>query len=379
MAVVSVPWAKPWGTSGTAHRKDSRHGGSNATTRRQADRKVRRDGEEEGLYGDGGLYLKVVHGNNKNWIVRWSSHGKVHKLGIGATHTVSLSDARERAANVRRMILDNVDPREARRAAAVAAAKTISFNDARDLYIESHKAGWKNAKHIAEWGTTLETYASPVFGKLPVSAIDVGLVMRVLEPLWTSKNATAFRLRGRIEAILSWAKVHGYREGENPALWRGNLDHLLPARGKVHKIEHRAALPYDQLPAFLRELRERQTVAARALEFTILCAVRTGETLHAAWCEFDLANKVWTIPAARKKADREHRVPLSDRAIDIVTEMQAAKTGDLVFARAKRGHPRQRPNALEPSANRAAGSAEIVSGLQIEPILGRLPKRLAEQ
>ena len=224
-----------------------------------------------GLHGDGGgLYLKVGDSGAKSWIVRWSSAGNVHKLGLGATHTVSLVRARERAADVRRLILDGIDPREARRAAAIAEAKSISFDDACERYIASHRAGWKTAKHVRQWQTTLATYASPVLGKLPVSAIDTGMVMRVLAPLWTVQNATAFRLRGRLEAVLAWSKVHGYRSGENPAVWRNNLDHLLPTPTKVRRTVHHAAMPYSALPAFLRELRRRPEISARALELAIL-------------------------------------------------------------------------------------------------------------
>ena len=183
----------------------------------------------------------------------------------------------------------------------------------------------------------MQTYASPKFGKLPVSAIDTAMVMRVLEPIWSSKNETAHRVRGRIEAVLNWAKVHGYRSGENPALWRGHLDHLLPARGRVHKVEHHAALPYDELPDFMRDLRKRDGVAAKALQFAILTATRTSEVLNATCSEFDLDNKLWRIPAERMKGGREHRVPLCDRAVAIVQE--TVSSGEFVFPGAKRGRP----------------------------------------
>ena len=185
----------------------------------------------------------------------------------------------------------------------------------------------------------MQTYASPHFGKLPVSAIDTGMVMRALEPIWTTKTETAGRVRGRIESVLSWAKVNGYRSGENPAQWRGHLDHLLPAQGKVRKVEHHAALPYIEMPAFMSDLRTRYGVAALALEFAILTATRTSETLNAAWSEFDIDNRVWTIPAERMKGGREHRVPLCDRAVAIVAEMQTIRRGDFVFPGAKRGRP----------------------------------------
>jgi integrase len=296
-----------------------------------------------GLFGDGGnLYLNVDHNGNKSWIVRWSSGGKLHKCGLGAVHTVTLEQAREKAADARRIIRDGGNPREARRearqAVLVAQAKSMSFDDAAKAYVEGHKAGWSD-KHGKQWPATLTRYTSPVFGNLPVSAIDTGMVMRVLQPIWSSKNETASRLRGRIETVLSWARVQGYRSGENPALWKGHLDHLLPARGKVHKVVHHAALPYAKLPAFMRDLRKRYGVAVLALEFAILTATRTSETLDAQWSEFDLRNKLWTIPAERMKGGREHRVPLSDRAAAIVQEMQTVRNGDYVFPGAKRGKP----------------------------------------
>ena len=297
-----------------------------------------------GLYGDGAnLYLKVDDGGGKSWIMRWEAGGKVRKLGLGPLHTVSLAEARTKAEDARKLILDGIDPRQARReainAAAVTEAKTMTFDQCADAYIEAHKAGWKNDKHAAQWAATLETYASPYFGKLPVAAVDTGLVMRVLSPIWAKKNETAHRVRGRIESILSWAKVHGYRSGENPALWKGHLDQLLPARKKVHKVEHHAALPYDEIPAFMSELRGRDGVAALALEFAILTATRTSETLNAIYSEIDLKTKIWSIPAPRMKGDREHRIPLSDRAIAILEDMKVDKKSDYIFPGARRGRP----------------------------------------
>ena len=300
--------------------------------------------KKPGLHGDGGnLFLKVDDGGSKSWMFRHQVSGKVRKYGLGPTHTLGLSDARQRAETIRRQLLDGIDPKEARRAeqeaAAVAKAKSISFDKATEAYIDSHRAGWKSDKHAGQWRATLQTYASPVFGGLPVSAIDTGMVMRVLKPLWVSKNETAHRLRGRIENVLSWSKVHGFRSGENPAQWRGHLDHLLPARAKVHKVEHHAALPYDQLPAFMRDLRGRYGIAALALEFAILTATRTSETLNATWSELDLDNKLWIIPPERMKGAREHRVPLCKRTIAIIAEMRTVKCSDFLFPGAKRGKP----------------------------------------
>ena len=235
-----------------------------------------------GLYGDGaGLYLKVGDGGTRSWIYRFALNGKPQKIGLGAVHTIGLTEARDRAEAARKLVFDGINPKEARRAekaaAAVAEAKIITFDAARDAYIKAHKAGWKSDKHAAQWQATLDTYASPVFGKLPVAAVDIGMVMRVLEPIWSTKNETAHRVRGRIEAVLDWAKVREYRSGENPARWKGHLDHLLPARRKVRKVKHHPALPYAEMPAFMRDLRARYGVAALALEFAILTACRTNE------------------------------------------------------------------------------------------------------
>src|SRR5262249_22805187 len=208
-------------------------------------------------------------------------------------------------------------------------AKAITFKSCADAYIAAHRAGWRNAKHAAQWEATLATYAYPVLGGLPVQAIDTALVMKVIEPLWQTRTETASRLRGRIEVVLDWAKVRGYRNGaENPARWRGHLDHLLPARSKVQRVENHAALPYVELPAFMSALRDREGVASRALEFTILTAARVGEVIGARWNEFDLLDKTWTVPANHMKANKEHRVPLSDRALTILQELQAHRSGD---------------------------------------------------
>ena len=298
-----------------------------------------------GLIGDGnGLYLKIDPGGSRSWVFRYQVRGKPRRHGLGPVHAVSLSDARKRAEAVRNQLLDNVDPIEARRAeleaAAVAEARSITFDDAVAKYIKAHKAGWKSDKHAKQWTATLKTYASPVFGRLPVSAVDINMVLQVLEPIWETKPETAHRVRGRIEAVLDWAKARKYRTGENPAVWRGGLKHLLGARAKVSKVTHHAALPYLELPAFLRALRQRPGIAALALEFCILTATRTSETLNATWAEFDdLRNRLWIIPEERMKGDREHRVPLCNRAVAIVEEMRTAKCSEFVFPGAKRGRP----------------------------------------
>jgi len=293
------------------------------------------------LADGGGLYLQVSAGGAKSWVFRYRDGGKLREMGLGSTHTLSLAEARDVALICRKQRLAGVDPilarHAARSAARLDAAKAMTFKQCGEAYIEAHKAGWKNDKHAAQWPATLKTYAYPVFGDLPVQSVDVGLVMKVLEPIWATKTETASRLRGRIENVLDWARVRGYREGENPARWKGHLDHLLPERGKVSKVEHHAALPYDQIASFMVELHEQPGVSSLALEFAILTAARTGEVIGATWDEIDLDNAVWTIPAARMKADREHRVPLSGAALAIVRKLRETHTGKFVFPGGKAG------------------------------------------
>jgi integrase len=299
---------------------------------------------EKGMYHDGGgLYLQVAAGGAKSWIYRYMLNGRAREMGLGPLHIISLSDARSQAAECRRLRLDGIDPIEARTAkrdeAKLEAAKSMTFDACSKAYIEAHETGWQNAKHRDQWRDTLKTYASPELGALPVQAIDVGLVMKVLEPIWYTKPETASRLRGRVEAIIDWATVRGYRKGENPARWRGHLDKLLPARNKVRKIEHHAALHYRDVATLMTELREQEGVAARALEFLILTASRTGEVIGARWNEIDLEEKIWTVPAARMKAGKEHRVPLSASAAAIVEELENVRTGDSIFQSQRSGKP----------------------------------------
>jgi integrase len=301
--------------------------------------------KKAGMYADGGgLYLRVTPEGTKNWVLRFMLDGRPRWMGLGPLALYGLQEARARALDARRKRHDGIDPIEARRAERAQqrldAAKAITFKQCAEAYIAAHRAGWRNAKHAGQWGATLSTYAYPIIGALPVQAIDTGLVLKVLEPIWTAKPETANRVRGRLESILGFARVREYRNGENPARWRGHLDNQLPARSKVRKVEHHAALPYAELPAFLVSLREQEGIAARALEFAILTAARTGEVIGAQWNEMDLLDKVWTVPAARMKAHREHRVPLSARALAILDEMQAARYGDaFVFPGGNPGRP----------------------------------------
>ena len=287
---------------------------------------------EPGMYADGaGLYLRVTPQGTKNWVLRYMLDRRPRWMGLGPLALYGLAEARARAMDARRKRHEGIDPIEARRAARARerldAAKAITFGEVAEIYIAAHQAGWRNGKHRAQWENTLKSHAAPIMS-IPVQSIDTALTLKVLERIWTAKPETAGRVRQRIESILDFAKVRGYRTAENPARWRGHLDKLLPARAKVRATVHHAALPYAELPAFLTSLRTREAVAARALEFLILTAGRTGEVIGARWNEMDLLDKTWTVPASRMKANREHRVPLHPRALAILGEMQSARQSD---------------------------------------------------
>ena len=288
------------------------------------------------LHDGGGLYLRVApsrkdrHDNEKpgakSWVFRFQLDGKRRDMGLGPYPDISLAEARRRAAEHRNQRRDGIDPLEAkaaqRQAQRITSAKGRTFRECAAEFIEKRQAGWRNAKHRQQWVNTLATYVYPTLGDLFVSAIDTGLIVQVLDPIWVEKPETASRVRGRIEAVLDAATVLGFRQGPNPAQWKGNLAHILPAHGRVRKVEHHAALPFDRMPAFLVELRKRQGMAARALEFAVLTATRTGEVLGARWGEIDLVAKVWTVSADRMKAGREHRVPLNDPAVAVLEAVQ---------------------------------------------------------
>ncbi len=264
---------------------------------------------KQGRYADGGgLYLQVSGQGTKSWLFRFMLNGKARQMGLGAVHTISLPEAREAALKCRKRLLEGIDPIKARNreltSQRVQAASAMTFKECAEAYIRSHKAGWRNTKHAAQWTSTLETYAFPVIGSLPVQAVDTPLVLKVLEPIWQVKTETASRVRGRIEAILDWATVGNYRIGENPARWKGHLAIMLPAKSTVKKVNHHAALPYDEIGAFMEQLAERDNISARGLEFQILTAARTGEVMGATWAEIDLHKAVWTIPVDRMKADK---------------------------------------------------------------------------
>ncbi|WP_366655397.1 integrase arm-type DNA-binding domain-containing protein [Fodinicurvata sp. EGI_FJ10296] len=304
--------------------------------------------KEPGRYGDGGnLWLNVGPTGAKSWLVRYRFQGRARVMGVGSVDLVSLAEAREKALAARKLLAGGIDPMDHRKrqfeASAMDAARAITFETAAESYIEAHEAAWRNGKHKGQWRSTLKTYAYPVFGDRPVADVDTDLVLKAIEPIWSSKSETASRLRGRIESVLDWATARGYREGENPARWRGHLQNILPAKSKVQKVEHHAALPYAELPAFMEALREQVGTSARALEFAILTVARTSEVLGATWDEIDLdrdGGAVWTIPADRMKAGKEHRVPLPPAAARIVQDMGTmfGRTG-YVFPGQRKGKP----------------------------------------
>jgi len=294
-----------------------------------------------GLYGDGGgLTLQITPGGVKSWLFRYMMSGKAYGMGLGPTHTVSLAEARQKALAARKLILDGINPLAAKKqeqlASALADARMMTFDQCAEAYVSAHKAGWKNAKHADQWTNTLSTYASPIFGKLPVAEIDTGLVVKCLTPIWETKTETASRLRGRIESILGWATTSGYRTGENPARWKGHLDNLLATISKTSRTKHHPSLPWQRMNEFISALRARDGIAARAVELTILTACRSGEVRGARRSEFDIDKKIWTIPAERMKAGREHQVPLSDAALALLKSLP--ESGEIVFSGTK-GQP----------------------------------------
>jgi integrase len=303
-----------------------------------------------GMHPDGGgLYLQVTSGKqegqrNKSWLFRFALAGRERQMGLGPLNTIGLGEARAKAEHCRKLLREGRDPIEARAADRAAQqainVKSVTFDWCATAYMKAHESGWRNAKHRQQWHNTLATYACPIIGKLPVQDVNTGLVMQILQPIWTEKSETASRLRGRIETILDWARVNGHRTGENPARWQGHLNHLLPARTKVHKVKNHPALPWEQLPQFMVELRQQEGLAAKALEFTILTAARSGESRGLPWeGEINAADKVWTEPSLSMKREREHRVPLTAPALAVIEYMRSVRQNDYVFPGDKADEP----------------------------------------
>ena len=301
------------------------------------------------LHDGGGLYLQVSKAGSKSWIYRYFSDGKSHDHGLGSFKVLTLAEAREAALQCRKLRAQGLDPIREKKKLRVATrledAKSITFKDCVEQYLKAHASAWKDNRHTWKWERSLELYAYPTLGDLPVGEIDIDYVFRAIDPIWGDKNETASRVRGRIEQVLDWARVRGYREGDNPARWQGNLAHLLPARDKIKKKQHLKSLPYAELPKFWKALSKRSTNAAAMLRYTILTAARTGDTRFATWGEVDLKNKIWTIPGERMKAGKEHRVPLSPQAIQILEKLSKQRptdnqsSRDLVFPGPKQGKP----------------------------------------
>jgi integrase len=280
---------------------------------------------EPGLYPDGaGLYLQVAAGGSKSWLYRFMLDKRPRMMGLGSLLTTSLAEARAKALQARKLAADGVDPIDAKHASRAAArtarAKSVTFADCATAYLAAHRLGWRSVKHAKQWDATLAEFAMPTLGTLPVQAIDTAIILRVLEPIWKDKTTTASRVRNRIELVLDWAKARGYRDGANPAAWRGHLDKLLSKPSKVKRKEHHPAMDYAEVPAFIAELRQRHDTGARALEFLILTAARSGEVRGATAAEFDRNAALWTIPAMRMKAGKEHRVPLPPAALALIDD-----------------------------------------------------------
>lgn len=292
---------------------------------------------EPGTYAVGGvlgLQLQII-GGSKSWILRTTVGNKRRRMGLGSYPTVTLARAREKAREAHGKIDDGADPilerQQAKSALRAKQAKALTFDEACRKFIDARSDEWRNAKHRQQWINTLQTYASPVMGKLQVQDVDKEHILQVLEPIWKDKTETASRLRGRIESVLDWATARGHREGLNPARWRGHLDKLLAKPEKIAKVEHHAALDVDAVSGFVSALRQRPGTSARALEFTILTAARSGEVRGAKWSEIDLDKAVWTVPAERMKAEKEHRVPLSAQAVTLLKALPRIEDNDLVF------------------------------------------------
>lgn len=290
----------------------------------------------------GGLYLQISQAGTKSWVFRYTLNGRAREMGLGSLDLTSLKDARNKRDHFKKLLKDQgIDPIESLRQTKRenSHASGMTFDECAKAYIDAKSVEWKNLKHRQQWTNTIQQHASRFIGNRNVAVIDTALVMEVLKPIWYTNTETASRLRGRIELILEWAKTSGHRTGENPARWKGHLSNLLSAKKKTQKVKHHAALPYGQINAFINDLRLQGGDAVKALELLILTGVRTGEMIGARWDEFDREQALWTIPASRMKMEKEHRVPLSDRAIAIIDEMAQMRRGEHVFASRVVGRP----------------------------------------
>lgn len=301
--------------------------------------------KEPGLHFVGtvpGLALQIVPSGARSWVLRVMVGGKRREMGLGGFPAVTLAMAHEKAREARNLIRQGRDPillaREAQSALKAEQARALTFAQCAEAYIDAHEVGWRNEKHTRQWRSTMKTYVYPVMGDMLVRDVALAHVLKVLEPIWRTKTETASRVRGRMESVLDWAKGRGYRAGDNPAAWKGNLDAQLPKREKVAKVEHHQALAVGEVGAFMRDLRGQEGLGAKALQFAILTAARSGEVRGMAWSEVDLEAAVWTVPAERMKAGREHRVPLSAAVVELLKALPQTPGSPLVFT-APRGGP----------------------------------------
>jgi integrase len=316
-------------------------------------KKIARLRQQPGRYIDGGdlgrgLYLQIASEKAASWLLRYERSGRERWLGLGSLADFTLKEARARAKQNRQLLADGIDPLEQKKAdkatKALAATRAITFKEAAQAYFDQHEKKWRSAKHRKQFLSTLQEYAFPKIGAHPVADIDTGAVLRVLEqkhknypdqPLWEAIPETASRVRGRIETVLDWATTRGYRKGDNPARWTGHLDNVLPARSEIQKTEHHPAVAYSNLADFMAALRERKSVSARALEFLILCAARTGAVIGATRDEIDFEQKIWSVPPARAESkisgDEPRRIPLSDRAIEILNALPREQGNPYLF------------------------------------------------
>jgi integrase len=285
-----------------------------------------------GRHADGaGLYLQVTPRGVRSWVLRYERNGCERMLGLGTLRDFNLKEARERARRARQQLADGIDPIDARRAERAQAVAALPFKQAAEAYNAAHEAKWRHPRHRQQFLTSLTRYAFPVLGNMPVSAINTPAVLRVLQPIWNTKTETAGRVRMRIERVLDWATVSGYRQGDNPARWKGHLDQVLPAPGAVARVQHHPALPWSEIASFMAELRKRDGISARALEFCILTATRTSEVIGSRWAEIDFTNTAWTIPPSRMKAAREHKIPLSAPALALLRNLYTEANNPFIF------------------------------------------------
>ncbi|BBU69368.1 tyrosine-type recombinase/integrase [Fluviibacter phosphoraccumulans] len=310
-----------------------------------------------------GLGLNVTETGSRSWILRYQINGKRKDMGLGGYPSVTLAEAKDRARQARTKIAQGIDPileaKSARSRLIAEQSQAVTFKEAAALYIKAQRDGWRNAKHAQQWENTIKLYATPKIGSTLVRDLNLTQIMGVLDPIWRTKTETATRLRGRLECIIDWAIVRGYRTGSNPAKWKGCLDKLLPAPNKVAKTAHHKALPYQDAPAFMATLKVHDGIGARALEFAILTATRSGEVRGATWAEFDLDNALWVIPANRMKASKEHRVPLSDSAMAILSSLKATAFCEYVF-----------PSSHKPKSGTAKGKP--LSDMTLSAVLRRM-------